>query len=204
MAGDFVAHGYDLRRLERLILSSRSYQLSSRPNESNARDRSNYSRALARPMLAEVVVDVLNAALGTSEDLGEDLPPGSRAIEVATNRVKAGHLARIFRVFGRPVRQSTCDCERPTAPDVPQTLFLMADPVLQTKITNGRLAKLLREQRSDADTIEELFLATLSRLPDADEKRAALARLGGVEDRKTAFTDILWALINTREFILNH
>src|SRR5262249_24575705 len=128
LAREFVASGYDLRRLELLILTSRTYQLSSRPNATNARDRTNFSHALARPLLAEVVVDVLNDALGTAEDLGPDVPPRSRAIEVASNRVRAAHLARVFRIFGRPVRTATCDCERPAAPAVPQTLFLMADP----------------------------------------------------------------------------
>src|SRR5262249_48201162 len=156
-------------------------------------DRSNNSHALARPMLAEVVVDVLNAALGTAEDLGNDAPPGSRAIEIATNRVRPGHLARVFRVFGRPPRQATCDCERPSAPAVPQTLFLMADPVLQQKIAGGRLARLLEDQKDDAAVIDELFLATLSRFPDAAEGQAALARVAQAEQRKTAFADILWA-----------
>src|SRR5262249_6897276 len=130
LARDFVGHGYDLRRLERLILLSRTYQLSSIPNATNADDRMNYSHARARPLLAEVVVDVLNSALGTREDFGPDAPPGSRAVELAPNRVRAPHLARAFRVFGRPLRTSTCDCERPLEPAVPQTLFLMADPVV--------------------------------------------------------------------------
>src|SRR5262249_33286030 len=100
LAKDFVEHGYDVRRLERRILASRTYQLSCTPNRTNARDRTNYSRALARPMLAEVVLDVLNSALGTVEDFGGDAPPGSRGIEVATNRVRAKYAARVFRVFG--------------------------------------------------------------------------------------------------------
>src|SRR5205807_10651310 len=136
---DFVASGYDLRHLERRILTSRTYQLSSVPNASNVRDRTHHARALPRPMLAEVVVDVLNAALGTHEDLGPEGPPGGRAIEVAANRVKAPHLARIFRVFGRPARTSTCDCERPREPALPQTLFLMTDPVLLKRMSDGRL-----------------------------------------------------------------
>jgi hypothetical protein len=204
LAGDFVEHGYDLRRLEQLLLTSRTYQLSSRPNASNVRDRTNYSHALARPLLAEVVVDVLNTALGTTEDLGPDAPPGSQAVEVAPNRVRAAHLARIFRVFGRPTRNSTCDCERPTVSALPQTLFLMADPVVLQKITRARLERLLSANRPNADLVEELFLATLSRFPDAQERQAALSHVEGAADRKAAFVDMLWALINTREFILNH
>src|SRR5207247_2528036 len=97
----------------------------------------NYSRALARPMMAEVVVDVLDSALGTVENFGPDAPPGSHAIEVATNRVRAGHAARIFQVFGRPERTTTCDCQRPKEPSIPQTLFLMTDPELLDKMATS-------------------------------------------------------------------
>jgi hypothetical protein len=204
LAGDFVKHGYDLRRLERLILASRTYQLSSIPNASNVRDRTNYSRALARPLLAEAVVDALNAAVGTAEDFGPDVPPGIHAVEVAPNRVQSEHLRRIFRVFGRPFRTSTCDCERPAAAAVPQTLFLMTDPVVLRKITGGRLESLLAGNRPDKEIAEELFLATLSRFPDVGEKQATLAHVRDAAERKAAWVDVLWALINTREFILNH
>jgi hypothetical protein len=204
LAREFIAGGYDLRRLERMILNTRVYQLSSVPNATNARDRTNFSHALARPMMAEVVADVLNSALGSVEDVGPEAPPGSRAIEIAPNRVRGGYLARLFRVFGRPTRNSTCDCERPAEPAVPQTLFLMTDPVLLEKMTGGRLKKLLADGRTDEEMIDELFLATLSRWPDESEKTGALEHVRAAEDRQTAYVDILWALINTREFILNH
>jgi hypothetical protein len=204
LARDFIDHGFDLRRLERLILTSRTYQLSSRPNAVNARDRTNASHARVRPMLAEVVVDVLNDALGTREDLGSDAPPGRRAIEIGTNRVRPPYLARAFRVFGRPARTAVCDCQRPTDPALPQTLFLMTDPVLLKKLSGGRLAQLLAEGRCDAEIVEELFLAALARFPDEAEKRAALEHVRAAADRKAALADALWALVNTREFILNH
>jgi hypothetical protein len=204
MAADFVAGSFDIRRLERLILQSRTYQLSSTPNQANVRDRTNYARALARPMMAEAVVDVLNAALGTVEDFGADAPPGSRAIEIASNRVRSEYVARVFRIFGRPARSVTCDCERAAGPAVPQTLFLMSDPVLLQKIHNGRLGQLLAGSRSDADLVEELFLASLSRLPEVKEKSAALKQVSAAKARREGFTDVVWALINTREFILNH
>jgi hypothetical protein len=204
LASNFADHGYDIRRLERMVLSSRTYQLSATPNDTNRHDRRNYARAYARPMPAEVVLDVLNDALGAAEDFGPDAPPGSRAVEVATNRVGAEHAARVFRVFGRPARATTCDCERPAEPALPQTLFLMSDPALLGKITGGRLQRLLAEDRTDAEVLEELFLATLSRYPDARERRAALGRVGAAADRRAGLTDVAWALINTREFILNH
>jgi hypothetical protein len=204
LAKDFIEYHFDIRHLESMILGSRTYQLSSRPNTSNAEDRGNYARAYPRRLMAEIVADALDAALGTSEDFGSGLPSHCRAIEAAPNRVQNAHLAMIFRVFGRPARTTTCDCERSTEPAVPQTLFLMSDPVLLKKLTNGRLAKLFAEKKPDSEAIEELFLATLSRLPDERERSAARAHVSGKKERTRAFADVLWALINTREFILNH
>jgi hypothetical protein len=97
-----------------------------------------------------------------------------------------------------------CDCERTAQPSLPQTLFFMADAVLLEKIKSGRLKDLLTSDRCDAEMVEELFLATLSRPPDKDEEQSALGQLRGRPDRASAFADVLWALINTREFVLNH
>ncbi len=204
LAKDFVEHHFDIRHLESVILGSRTYQLSSRPNANNAEDRGNYARAYPRRLMAEIVADALDTALGVTEDFGPGLPSHCRAIEAAPNRVQNAHLAMIFRVFGRPARTTTCDCERSTEPAVPQTLFLMSDPVLLKKLTTGRLAKLLAEKKPDKDAIEELFLATLSRPPDERERSAGLTHVNGKKERAKAFADVLWALINTREFILNH
>jgi hypothetical protein len=200
----FIASGYDLRELERAILNSRAYQTSATPNAGNGQDRLNFSHAQPRRLMAEVTLDVLNDALGTSEDFGADAPPGARAIEIASNRATTEYARRLFRVFGRPARTATCDCERATEPAVPQSLFLMSDPAVLDKISNGRLQKLLQQPASDSEVIDELFLATLSRFPLHRESAAALGRVKQGSDRKEAFTEILWALINTREFCLNH
>jgi hypothetical protein len=204
LANDFVAHGYDIRRLERMIVSSRAYQRSSAPSEGSRDDHGNFARALPRPLMAEVLVDALNDALGVPGEFGPDAPGSARAIEIATNRVESPDLARVFRIFGRPERTAVCDCERPAAPAVPQTLFLMTDSGLLAKIKSGRLRGLLGSDQSDAEIVDELFLTTLSRAPAGDESRAALEHVQERPDRGAAFVDILWALLNTREFILNH
>jgi hypothetical protein len=200
----FVAQGYDIRKLERSILNSRAFQRSSQPCDDNLDDHGNFARAEPRPMIAEVLVDVLNASLGVAGDFGPDAPKGARAIEIATNRVTSPDLARVFRVFGRPARKSVCDCERPGTPALPQTLFLMTDTALLGKLKSGRLKDLVGSDLCDAEQVEELFLATLSRLPDSEETRAALDQLRTRPDRASALGDVLWALINTREFVLNH
>jgi hypothetical protein len=204
LAQDFIDHGYDIRRLEWTILASRTYQLSSLPNATNAGDQGNFSHAGVRRLMAEVVVDVLDAALGTRAERGNGIPPGARAIEIAPNRVQNAHLAQIFRIFGRPARTLSCDCERSQEPAVPQALFLMSDPKLLATIEKGRLQTLLEQKRSDEATIEELFLATLSRFPDDKEKHTALEHVRAARDRRKAYVDVIWALLNTREFISNH
>jgi hypothetical protein len=204
LAADFVARGYDIRRLERRILSSRAYQRTSQAVAGNLDDRGNFARSMPRPLMAEVLVDALNAALGVPSDFGPDAPKGSRAIEIATNRVASPDLARAFRVFGRPERAAVCDCERPKAPALPQTLFLMTDDALLAKLKAGRVGALAGSDRCDMEAVEELFLASLSRPPSRDEARSALDHLRTSPDRASGLADVLWALINTREFVLNH
>src|SRR5205085_10719752 len=130
----------------------------------------------------EVVADVLNAALGVTEEYGPDAPPGSKAIEVATNRVQSGNLAYLFRIFGRPPRTTACDCERASEPALPQTLFLMTDQTVLGKITNGRLKKLLAAKATDADILEEFYLATLTRPPTETERAQVLGYVKGKKD----------------------
>jgi len=204
LARDFIASKFDIRRLERTILQSRTYQLSSTPNTTNEFDRTNYSRSYPRRMLAEVMIDSLNDALGTRDSFGPDVPPNVRAIEIAPNRIQNPQYGQLFRIFGRPTRGMTCDCERSAEPALPQVLYLMTDPQLLGKIQGGRLRALLADRKTDAEVLDELFLATLSRYPLPNEKTTSLEHVARKGNRQAAFTDILWALINTREFVLNH
>jgi hypothetical protein len=204
LAADFIAHGYDIRRLERLVLDSMAYQRSSDPVAGNGTDTRNFARSVPRPLPAEVLVDALNAAIGVPGDFSPDAPKGSRAIEVATNRARSPDLARAFRVFGKPQRKAICDCERPKAPALPQTLFLMSDQALIAKLGSGRVRTLAQSKLWNAQAVDELFLATLSRFPSWEETRAALDHLRAEPDRASGLADMLWALINTREFVLEH
>ncbi len=207
LAKDFIDHQYDIRAIERTVLLSRAYQLSSDTNATNRLDKNNYSHSYLRPMMAEVVVDVLNDALGMREDFGKDVArPGARAIEVGASRVGNGNLNYAFRIFGRPPRTTACDCERAMEPALPQKLFFMVDPEVLKKVRapKGRLQQLLDAHKSDSQTAEELFLATLTRLPNEREKALVAQRLKEAKNRSEGFTDVLWALINTREFVLNH
>ncbi|HKI35329.1 MAG TPA: DUF1549 domain-containing protein [Gemmataceae bacterium] len=207
LAKDFLDHKYDIRAIERTVLMSRTYQLASDTNPTNKLDKNNYSHAYLRPMMAEVVVDVLNAALGTTEDFGKDqAPPGARAIEVGSSRVANGNVNYAFRIFGRPPRTTACDCERAMEPGLPQKLYFMVDPGVLTKIRapKGRLQQLLDSKKADEEVLEELFLAALSRFPKESDKKVFAEYRARAKNRADAFTDVVWALVNTREFVLNH
>ncbi|HEV3118590.1 MAG TPA: DUF1553 domain-containing protein, partial [Gemmataceae bacterium] len=204
LARDFVAHHYDIRHLERTILNSRVYQLAAQTNASNRLDRNNYSHAYVRPMMAEVVLDILNDALGVPEKFGPDAPSDCRALEMGVSRVQNGNLAYAFRIFGRSPRTAACDCQRALDPALPQTLYRMTDQGIIDKLQKCRLQILLTSGRSDDEALEEIFLAALTRWPTDAEKKAFENYRQGKKDRQAAFTDALWALINTREFILNH
>ncbi len=207
LAADFIKSGYDIRRLERTILLSRTYQLSYVPNETNRFDKNNFSHAYIRPMMAEQVVDVLNTALGVEETfIGPDAPfAGLKMVEVGSSRLNS-NVSYALRIFGRPPRTTACDCERAMEPALPQTLFRMTDAAVMAKFTdkNGRVAALAKTKMSDEELAEEAFLATLSRLPKAKEKADAIEHLKTAKNRTEGVTDLLWALVNTREFILNH
>jgi hypothetical protein len=206
LARDFVEHKFDIRNIERTILTSRIYQLTSRTNATNRLDNNNYSHSYIRPMMAEAVLDVLDSALGVTDNFGKDVKPGSWAVEVGPSQVPVQELNFVLRVFGRPPRTTACDCQRAMDPALAQTLYLMTDPGLQRKMQapNGRLQKLLRTNKTDNEVLEDMFLATLTRLP-TDAERQVFGRLrNGARNRQEAFADTLWALLNTREFILNH
>jgi hypothetical protein len=206
LAKDFLDGKYDIRRLERTILNSRTYQLSSSINATNKLDRINYSRSYLRPMMAEVVVDVVDDAVGVKEKWSAaDAPPDARAIDVGASRINSP-ASLAFRVFGRPARTSACDCERSSDPGLTQTLFLMADDTMFAKInqTDNRLKQILADHKDDNDALDEVFLAALARTPSDKEKEKFAAYRATHKDRRAAFGDALWALLNTNEFRLNH
>src|SRR5688572_16121723 len=127
-------------------------------------------------------------------------------VELGSSRFTNSGVAYALRIFGRPSRTTACDCERAMEPALPQTLFRMTDPTLTQKLQakGNRTAKLARSELSNEEAVEELFLATLTRVPTANEKAGALEYLKGTKNRAEGLQDVLWALINTREFILNH
>ncbi|HZZ79194.1 MAG TPA: DUF1549 domain-containing protein [Gemmataceae bacterium] len=208
LAKDFIEHKFDFRHIERVVLNSRTYQLSSKVNETNKFDTRNYAHGYIRPMIAEAVVDVLNCAFSTNEKFGPEIKPGARAVEVGASQLLQQQQAMYaFRLFGRPPRTTACDCERAMEPALPQKLFLMTDPGVLAKFNDpqGRVQNLVKSKTiTDEQALEELFLATLSRMPTAKDRQTFAAHRQRVGSRREALVDTMWALINTPEFILNH
>src|SRR5207302_9589865 len=140
--------------------------------------------------------EVPNGALGTVANFGKAVKPGSKAVEVGTSQLQNPALAYAFRIFGRPPRTSACDCERAMEPALPQRLFLMTDGTLLAKFNDpqGRLVSLAGSKLTNDEVLDELFLATLTRLPTAPERKAFAGHLQATPNRRAAFADTLWAL----------
>jgi hypothetical protein len=207
LARDFIDHKFDLKHLHRTILNSRVYQLTWQPNETNALDRRNFSRAQLRRLSAEVIIDAVNQATGSEERYGPNLAPaGTRAIGLAPTRVGNRGPGYALAIFGRPLRTQTCDCERSADVGLPQAMYLINDADVNGKIgaPSGRLAKLLGQVTDDKQLVEELYLSTVSRYPTAEEMDKALAHVARAADRRAGFEDVLWSLMNLREFVFNH
>lgn len=202
LAADLVAKKYDVKAFTKTVLMSRAYQLQSIPTDSNAADEQNFSHAAWKTVPAEVLLDAICQATGISEEFN-GWPAGYRAIQVWDNRMPS----HFFRVFGRPQRVSVCECERGDQPSIAQALALMNSPETVRKIRHrdGMAAKLAASKQSAEAIIEELYLTTLSRFPNSKEQtlmQRAFAESG--DNRRAAVEDILWALLNTKEFIYNH
>ncbi len=210
VAKDFLEHRFDLKHLHRTIVHARVYQLTWRTNATNALDRRNFSHALLRRLPAEVVVDAINHATGAQERYGAAIAPqGTRAIGLAPSRLPNPNVntpAYALGIFGRPLRTQTCDCERSGDAGLPQAMYLINDTDVNTKISApaGRLAKLLNQVADNQTLVEELYLGVLSRYPTDEEMKKSLAYVAQAADRKAGFEDVLWSLINVREFVFNH
>lgn len=193
---------FDLKKLTTLMLNSATYQLSSVANESNRQDIQNFSHSSWRSLPAEVLLDAISQVTGVAEQFN-GWPEGYRAIEVWDNRMPS----YFFRVFGKPQRVSVCECERGTEPSIAQALHLMNSPESIAKIRHreGTAHLLANSSANEDEIIESLYLACFSRFPN--EQELALMRTAFTDDqvtRQEAVEDIIWALLNSREFVFNH
>lgn len=199
LALDFCKSGYDLKKLLRTIMTSHVYGLSSLPNERNASDTRNYSRHYRQRLRGETLLDMVSDITGVPETFAA-MPPGARAAELWTVRSPSVFLD----TFGRPDPNQDPPCERTPDTTLVQALHLMNAPNLHAKVTSdqSRAAKLAASTLTPAEVVDTLYLLAYCR-PPTDSERSACVGLFSREgaNRRQVIEDLLWAMLNTPEFV---
>jgi hypothetical protein len=203
LAHDFVEHSFDLKHLIRTITNSATYQLAAEPNDWNQDDKQNFSRFYPRRLNAEVLLDAIDQVTGAKSTFS-GVPAGWRAVQLPDS----GFNSYFLTVFGRPEASSACECERSSDANLAQSLHLLNSSEIQEKLTaaSGHAARLAKDSSRPHDQrVRELYLLAFSRPPTPDETAVALAHIEKhTANPQQAYEDIVWALINTKEFLFNH
>lgn len=211
----FIDSSFDLKSLVRVITQSNAYQLSSTPNQYNIADRQNYSRYYPRRLQAEMLLDAIDAVTESQTDF-PNLPTGTRAIALPDNSYN--RASPFLKVFGRPESESVCECERVQSSSLAQSLHLINAGDVKAKLNqqNGRADRLAKEERPAEEKVRELYRAAFAREPRVNELQIALEYLAEVrtdaagqpldsaQSNRLNMQDLIWALINTKEFLFNH
>jgi hypothetical protein len=198
LAKHFVDSKFNLKLLMREIMNSRVYQLDSQPTASNAADNVFYSHYAVKRLTAEPLVDALDRVTLVQTKY-KNLPLGTRAIELPDAEYGDYFLA----TFGKPKRVSVCECERPLDPSLAQALHTLNGDTLADKIASkqGRIAQLLKDKKSPREIVEEIYLATLCRPPSDAEQKQAEEFLAEYDNSEEVYQDLLWAIINSKQFL---
>lgn len=200
LAADFTAHHFDLRHLIRTIVSSRTYQLSSKPLAGNKADDRLYSHALVRELPAQVFMDAVARAAGVPDQFPNAVE-GARAVQLASAQTPSYALD----VLGRCARDRSCESPVRSGGGIARALHLINGDTIQQKLRGGILDRLFKENAGDEKIISELYLRTLTRLPEPAEHAEWSAVLSKTPAaRREAAEDLLWTLLNSREFGFNH
>lgn len=202
MAGWFVDSGFDLKGLVRLIVQSRTYQFDSDASEENLQDRRSYSRYYPKRMPAEMLLDAIDHVTGSATSFG-GVPAGTRAVALPN----AGYSNYFLKTFGRSRSTTSCECESSQEPNLAQNLLLLNSEEIHSKLANdsGRAAVYAADEaRTDEQKIDELYRLALSRPPHDRELKVSLEYLAGKQNRRQAYEDLIWSLINSKEFLFNH
>ena len=211
LCADFVKTKFDVQHLVRTIMNSRTYQLSSTPNESNADDEANFSHVVPHRLLAEQILDAASQLTGSNLKF-DGLPDGTRAAQLPgvgalQRRDRApGSEDSFLLVFGKPPRLVSSECERSNETTMGQAFQLISGPLLNGLLTreNNRVDKLLKSGKTDEQILDELFWTALSRAPKKEELTTTLEHLKENKDRRKGFEDVVWALLNAKEFVMRY
>jgi hypothetical protein len=210
LCAGLIQHGYDLKWLHRTILNSRTYQQSSETTAENCTDRSNYASFYYRRLPAEVLIDALNQATGVNEDMDMKFHhwrPEWKAVEIPFVP-RNPFVAFMLEQFGRPQRNSgvQCDCERDSNASVLQVLSIANHPRMRQKIADdkGNVARIMKTYADDAKRIDEIYLVALSRLPSDAERQTCAKYVRESPTPADGMRGVMWSLLNTREFLLQH
>jgi hypothetical protein len=209
LAEEFVQSGYDTRHIIRIIMQSRTYQLSSEPNATNAADTTNFAYAYVRRLTAEQLFDALYQGLGVQAKFDE-FPKATRAVQLPgplnRRRKEAGNDTGVafLAQFGQPPRLLACECERSDETTMGQSFSLISGPQVNNllKSKSNLLTRLLNEKSDDAAKVESLYWSVLTRAPSAKEKEAMAGMLGQAKDKRAMLEDLAWSLVNAKEFVL--
>jgi hypothetical protein len=202
LAQHFVDSGYDLKALVRLICTSSAYRFGSDANENNIGDQNSYSRFYPRRLPAEILLDAIDKVAMT-ETAFSGMPAGTRAVSLPDSSFDSYFL----NVFGRPDSTTACECERSQEATLAQSLHLLNSKEVQAKLSGdaNRPAAMAASSQEMTELVQELYLTALSRAPTAEELNTAVSYVSGRQDRKReAFEDLVWAMINSKEFLFNH
>jgi hypothetical protein len=201
LTSDFVRNGYDLKKLIRSILQSRTYQLSATANPLNADDSLYFSHAQTRLLPAEVLLDAISTVTATTTAF-DGLPRGARATQIPDGKMENPFL----KTFGRPARELACECERESDSNLSQALQLIGGATVNGKLRDdgGRMARLAKSGASPEQVTTELYAVALCRDPSPSELAAAVKHLTSSKDRRQTIEDLGWVLINSKEFLFRH
>jgi hypothetical protein len=211
-----IEQNYDLKSLVRLIMQSDAYQRSSETLAENAGDSRYYSRYFPRRLMAEVLLDAVSQVTDVPTDFtrilypGADVKPtdvyakGTRAVQLHDSAVESYFL----QTFGRNQRRITCECERSDEPSMVQVLHISNGSTINEKLAadGNRLSRWLTDFKNDSELIDEIFLTSLSRLPEPSERQEIGAVLAEAppDERRKVLEDVVWAIVSSREFMFNH
>jgi Protein of unknown function (DUF1553)/Protein of unknown function (DUF1549) len=201
LAKDFIDSKYNIKHLIKVIMTSRTYQLSAQANDFNKDDNKYFSHAVTKLLTAEQLLDAICFTTEMPEKF-TGMPLGTRAVQLPDG--DANHP--FLKTFGQPARELACECEREGDSNLAQALQLINGPTVNEKLrnSNNRIGKLLAKKLSDEEMVTELYLATLSRLPTDKEKHLVLEHVSRFSDKRKAWEDVHWAFLNTKEFLFRH